>query len=120
VPERKRFGPGVWDLMLVMVVAAVGPFLGGATEGLSRRAPVLGPLDPAPARPEAAAVWRAQRVVGDTPASIDPQAVRTNTPVPPQPPVFPFSGQPQSSSQVDLRWELARMAAWQRNKESER
>ena len=112
-------GRGSWpvirDLLLVVVVAATGLALGTVAAGLPGGITMVAQLDPLSERPPAATTGMQARSFASAAASAELVELSASTPDHPQPPVFPFSGQPQSGRQLDLRLELARMAAQQRH-----
>jgi hypothetical protein len=111
---RRLSGAAVRDLLLVVQVAAIGLILGAMAARLPGGESVLAPLDRLTGQPRATMLGNSEHALPSVPSSAMTVGAPVSTSAHPLPPVFPFSGQPSSSRQLDLRLELAQMAVQQR------
>lgn len=115
MPVRERSRSAIRDVLFVVVVAAAGLGLGAMVAVFPEVTPASAPVDPLlmHGTAEVQNPIRSFRLFPGTPASTDRGRAQASRLTHFLPPVFPYSGQPASGRQVDLREELARMAAHQ-------
>ena len=115
MPEGQRAGTAVRDLLLVVVVAGSGLFLGVIAQRSPDRAPSSTPRDLVPDPRQVSSVRSLESWFTSAQMSAAAKNSGVSAPAHPAPAVFPFTGQPQSGPRVDLRDELSRMAAQRRH-----